>query len=245
MGGVRTVKRLKQGPRKLLQVELEGVEGPIFPPRCACCGDPSERGAFLVVRCSPPAKQRATLLRFPACQVCARHVPFFERLTDLMGWVILGLTVVTMGFGLVGYAAYASGQSGWEVVRAGLSLPFRGPILGMICLLTAGAVGVGYAVLSGTLLIPLYWVLAKRRCQETPVKGEILATSPPALRLTFENIAYADEFVKANGGEATRLTEALDRAALATVLESTAASSPSEVVNHIVDEITSHLGGAA
>ena len=62
------------------------------------------------------------------------------------------------------------------------------------------------------------------------------------------SVAVAEWLVdrrRAAQAQVERLTEALDRAALATVLESTAASSPSEVVDHIVDEITSHLGGAA
>jgi len=62
------------------------------------------------------------------------------------------------------------------------------------------------------------------------------------------SVAVAEWLVdrrRAAQAQVERLAEALDRAALATVLESTAASSPSEVVDHIVDEITSHLGSAA
>jgi hypothetical protein len=112
------VKVLQEGPRKLVQVELEGAEPPAYPPRCPCCNDPAARGVVLPVACTPasPAGKRSAVLRFPACRTCARHVPFFARLTDAMGYLILGLTVVTMGVGLVGFAASSSGQRGWEVV---------------------------------------------------------------------------------------------------------------------------------
>jgi hypothetical protein len=201
---VTAVKAVKQGARRLLQVDLEGAEGPAYPPLCPCCNDPAERGVFLPVQCGPAEKAERPpgFLRFPTCRVCARHVPFFARLTDFMGWLILALTLVTVGFGLIGFAAYSSGQSGWEVVYVGLRLPFRGPILGMLTLLIAGAVGVGYAVLSGVIIVmPLYWILAKRGCEEVPVKAEIVTASPRVLRLTFENVRYGAAFVKTNGGE--------------------------------------------
>ena len=93
------------------------------------------------------------------------------------------------------------GQRGWEVAYVGLTLPFRNLMLGMICLLIAGAVGVGFAVLSGAITMPLYWILAKRGCQEEPVKAALVSATPRRLRLTFENVKYATEFAKANGGE--------------------------------------------
>ncbi len=201
---VTAVKTLKQGPRKLLQVDLEEAVAPIYPARCPCCGDAAERGVVLRVPYIPAASKETqpSPLRFPSCQVCVRHVPFFARLSDVMGYLIFGLTIVTMGVGLVAFAAYSSGKTGWEVVYVGLKLPFRGLAFGLISLLIAGAVMVAYAVVSGVLItMPLYWILAKRRCQEEPVKAALLPTNPRTLRLTFENLKYAAEFVKANGGE--------------------------------------------
>lgn len=185
---VMSVKATKRGPRDLLEVDFKGEGMPVLPPVCPCCLDPVEPDAFLQVNCG------LEMLRFPACKICARHVPFFDKLSSLVGYLSLALGVVTTFAALVVFLG----------VVQGLSWPFRSTIKGLSTLLAMGALTVVYCFVIYGLTWPLWFFLAKRKCEDTPVIAVRLPkeTTPHSFRFTFENVRYGRLFAEANGASA-------------------------------------------
>ncbi len=182
---VTSVKTTRRGPRELLEVDYRGAALPTLPPVCPCCLDRGEPGSEIKVACGP------SVLRFPACRICARHVPFFDVLSSIIGYLSLGLGVLT---GLVILVALFG-------VAAGLTFPFRSLITGLSTLLGLGALTVIYVLVIGGLTWPLRLFLAKRACEDTPVTAACLKNDPApyAFRFTFEKVRYGRLFAEANG----------------------------------------------
>lgn len=190
----------KVGSKVVLHVTLEPEPPPVFPEACPCCMARPDPGAYLEVR-----HRGYVPLRFPSCQVCARHTRVMDTISTWVGYGVFWLTVLTV-IGILMFrgadnvaSAGATGGWTWLGALANLQFPFMGPINAAVT--AAGAFGIllcYLAVLGGPTYL-LGWHLSKRSCKwfNAAVRTE-KADNPANWHLVFENLVYADRFVEAN-----------------------------------------------